>query len=263
MRRAPALAVLSGFLVGIVLGCSSKAPDASGGASGNPTSKAGDPPKPVTADAPDGGVFQTPEKLFAGLPKDAYPKLGDDAGLERGLAQKWMNANLVGKSVEWKGTVELVKVTGSDPFDADVYFEGTTGIRWVPGVAGPTFGNTFSLGDQKCRTLLSTGVSSTNWITGGVDLAGCDGPLTASRTRYRSCSEVEVKRLREFQKKEVSPRETITNIVVYAKNAYVEARLDGFGNYPSTDVGLAIRLQVSLPTVDGFIPEASKPKPKS
>src|SRR4051812_11745693 len=43
----------------------------------------------AAGDAPKDKVYRTPQELFADMPKDAYPKFGPAAGIERGAALKW------------------------------------------------------------------------------------------------------------------------------------------------------------------------------
>src|SRR5262249_9241112 len=75
-----------------------------------------DPDQPTAAKGTEGkgpkdGVYRNRAALFADVPKDAYPKAGADAGIERAAAKKWYQANLPGRVIEWTVPVDSVAVT--------------------------------------------------------------------------------------------------------------------------------------------------------
>jgi hypothetical protein len=279
--------IVAGFVVALTLGFgSSKAPEAAGGGA-DPVQKPDDPPGSITkeelatkkaklaevekaiaarekeladlrleanglrkliaaAEAPKDKVYRTGPELLADMPKDAYPKAGPQGGIERAAARKWLKANVVGRTVEWTMTVREVSDTGDDPFHVEVLvlskakFVGNKNNTVQP--AEP-FGDEFLLDGESWQITL----------IGAIQNLGGDG-LT-SRISYTTCTAAEVKTLRKLKGKKVVLRATVT-----------AAELPDKGIVDSTNkesgVG-AILLTVSLPSADGFIPEASKGKKKS
>lgn len=126
MRRGPALAVVLGFVVGVLLGCGTKAPEASGGGESPPVvppvtdeKKLEELEKAITAKEKeladlraqaavlrDKIAQKNPTKpvleLLAALPKEKWPKDGDDS-LRIGQATEWYKNNVVGKRASWVG----------------------------------------------------------------------------------------------------------------------------------------------------------------
>jgi len=57
----------------------------------------------LTASSPaTGKVHRSIQSLFAGMPKDSYPKHGKAASIERSVANKWCSKHLVGQEFEWQ-----------------------------------------------------------------------------------------------------------------------------------------------------------------
>jgi hypothetical protein len=180
----------------------------------------------------------TPKGLFADMPAEAYPKYGPEGGIERAKARKWMNDHLVGRTVEWTATVKEVAISGDDPFKVVLV---TSGDRLFPkGFANGFASPTFFLGGQECQVVIETPES------------GTEQPFTSCRIPYPSCSLAEANKLRELKGKTVSFRARIDTTDV--GNSHVE---DANGK-KFDRVGLL--LKVSYPSIDGFLPEASKPK---
>lgn len=278
MRRTSTIVGLSGFLVGMVLGCSSNTPEAASGANAAPAQKVGDPPKAVATDAKtrlaelektiatrerelaelrvtadslrkeiaaaEGGnvkVYRTPEELFADMPQNAYPKFVEGE-IERAATRKWCMKNLPGRTVEWPATIETVSIDGNDPFEVRLICAGTA-VREGPG-DGFVFGSEFKLGAEKCMAVLDDGNSSI--ATGQTGGLVTKSPMVLCR----SCTADESRQLRDLKGKKVMLRAKV--------NGAGGSVGISEGRYGTAFKGNLLVVYVEVPTVDGFFPKAGK-----
>jgi hypothetical protein len=185
---------------------------------------------------PDGKVYRTASDLLADMPKEAYPKSGEMGGVQRSRARKWCGENLVGRTVEWTGTVTKVKDYGDGPFKVEV--ETDAAATLVP--AGGAlylrkvipFDRANSRGEQSCQVYVRIGVL----------------PDDVTRITY-TCTADEVARLQKLKDKKVTFRSTVEEVVVS------DSPVSGF------DHVVPIVLLVTMPAaIDGFLPKANRPK---
>lgn len=246
MCRVSTPAVIGGFLLGLLLGCGSpRTPEAVG--SGEPIPKPGDPPKPIAKDevpAQKAGVkiYTKPEDLLADMPKENHPKLANDTGLERDAARKWCQKNLVGRTVEWKDTVESPTVSDREPYT--ITFRTKAPFHRVPyfggGTAGRIFGASFTLGDEPCAVFIRSTQQGQPYSDNGNNTGTLSLPgWTAD----------EAKIIRGL-KGEVTLRAKVTSADVFVDSYYNNKPLNG------------ISLDIETPTIDEHLPAALRPKNK-
>lgn len=187
-------------------------------------------------------VYRTSTDLLADMPKDAFPKAGQDEGISRADARKWLATHLVLRPVEWQATVIGVSVSGDGPFEVRLktdlpgVYDGFTVDAGLPDVSTlhVAFGDRVSLGGQDCRVTLNP--------TLPIDLTGV--------TLKYTCSRDEAKRLSELKSKKVTLRATVTEA-----NLGDEAKVDIVkGENRTTEKSLPIALSTTTPSIDGFMP---------
>jgi hypothetical protein len=194
----------------------------------------------IAAAEPKGKVFRTSAELFSGMPEDAYPKAGPAAGIERAAALKWCQENLVGHSVEWTTTLTNPSVDGEGPFT--VSLEDPRFNRHRQGYAGGPFDSCFvafenhTLGGQTCEVLVGDKIWSTHV--------------------YSDCTQDEAKKLRAFDGKEVTLRARIEKVEFHDSGTWVESQEDEKSSH------VTLTLTLGQAAIDGFLPEASRPKPE-
>lgn len=187
-------------------------------------------------DAPKSGriggakVHRSGQEILAGLPKDNYPKVGEEFGIERARCEKWCRAHLVGKTIEWSTTIKDIKIDGDEPFIVTLTVEVSSEFQCVAGASVPTcwcFWEPVTLGGQSCQVGLSR------------EFVGGFFP-------YR-CTEAEAKMLRNLKGKRVTMRSEVTDVSVGSRNISVPTQVP-------------IVLTLSPASIDGFLPEAHKAK---
>ncbi|HUY31590.1 MAG TPA: hypothetical protein VMV69_02345 [Pirellulales bacterium] len=189
------------------------------------------------AEAPKDNVYRTPTELFADMPNDAYPRFGPEGAIERAAARKWVKANLVGRTVEWTAIVKHVEISGDGPFTVRLgcTHKGLWRNRFL------LFGGAFGLGNQSCQVLLS------GWHTDFLHPGQSTQAFhLLAEVPYDSCTAAEADVLRNFKGKKIALRAK----VVRSDVSNDRLRID--------DHRVPFVLGVSLPSVDGFLPEASK-----
>jgi len=173
-------------------------------------------------------VYRSAAELIADMPPKDYPKSGPMGNAERQDAEKWLKANVVGRTIEWTATVTEVTDKGADPYE--VALVNDRAVTLVTSTGAPvdhsyTFGPAVSLAGESCQFL-------TNW----------------NHTPYKSCTRPELNTLRGLKGKKVAFRSTVIGASVRDRD-FIESTKH-----------LLIQLDVTLPSVDGFLPAASKKK---
>jgi hypothetical protein len=213
----------------------------------------------IAAKASNDKVYQTPKELFADMPKDAYPKFGPAGGIERAAARKWCKENLVGRTVEWTATVykdrykdRKVKITGDGPFTVTVGFQGATSnaVAKLPDnvnqVGGFSFGGLFHLGGEPCEVIIG---GKGRRGGKGIWLSSFNYEKALYEAVYTECTTAEADRFRKLKGEQLVLRAKVIDTDVCDQEI-----LSGEGAKDR----VPIVLFVSLPSVDGFLPEASK-----
>lgn len=285
MSRRKLFMVFGAIVIGVGIGCGpSNQPAANGGGDEPPVVRPGDAPKPVIendlpakkaklaelkkavaakenelvdlkaqidalqqeiaqAEGADTKVYTKLADLLADMPKDSYPK---GEGISRAAAKKWLEANLKGRTIEWTDTITKVEVTGDDPFKVNLGLAtDLVAIQYDAWIwSRVLFGQAFKFdGGETCVASL-----------GGGGLSGRkDDPFTATFTlqlTYPTCSKDEATSLQRLANKKVTFRAKIENVSVGRS-------MTGKG---IPDDAYAIAIDVRPPSLDGFLPEASKPK---
>jgi hypothetical protein len=129
------------------------------------------------------------------MPKDKYPKSGQEFTPEVNAANKWVKENLVGATVEVMTTVEGISISGVDKYNAgfDLRFVALTqppniaaGDRRGIGPCDFIWGDSFKLADESVVVILN---NSRHFANGGC------------RTWFdvRNISEDRAKQLREIK----------------------------------------------------------------
>ncbi|HUY31593.1 MAG TPA: hypothetical protein VMV69_02360 [Pirellulales bacterium] len=194
----------------------------------------------AAAEAPKGKVYRSTEELLADMPTDAYPKFGPVGAVERSAARKWVKANVVGRTVEWKMTVERVEIAGDDPFRVILIATqkrtvSARGAKYSPYGAGFSFGKAFRLGGQLCQGLLDF-----------------KGAVINHKWSF-SCTAAQAVLLRKLKGEEVTLRTTVLECNV--GDGQIEIRENG--RYVRYD-WVPILVGVSSPSVGQFLRAASK-----
>lgn len=209
--------------------------------------KADTPPSTKTeAEAPDSGkVYRSPTELLADMPKSAYPKPGPEGGIEQAAARKWMKKNLVGRTVEWTATLREIAISGDDPFTVKMWFTDFKDPLEVHAIFHPdlpeggllcgfSFGGPFSLGGESCEVIL-----------GGKGIVG----LSGLRIGYAECTADEAALFRKLKGKKVLIRSKILSAHVSS------GKITSAGELKER---VPIGLVVSLPSVNGILPQSRK-----
>ncbi len=190
-------------------------------------------------------LYLSPQDLFADMPKDSYPISGDNGSIERAAARKWMQANLVGRTLKTTAKVAKVYDYGEDPFTVSLMFEDSeptyrTVLSAVPQAFNPrdarnaqavqemrrattnsyfqSCGEPIKFGDQSCLVMRSyTEV----------------GPVRSQGIVLPDQSAADVKKYREYKGKTIVVRCKIVELKL-GNNVMVEdprqsAGLSGFG----------------------------------
>jgi cell division protein FtsB len=183
----------------------------------------------TTADRepPKDNVYRSPLALLADMPKNKFPKIGAEGGLERIAARIWCAEKLIGRTIEWTSIVTEVADSGGDPSVVKVKTDATYFLNNTF-----AFGHPISLGGQTCQVLVVGGRPN----YGEYDL-----------TEYSGCTAAEVATLRQLKGRQVSLRGLVRGVEVADSNA-------SFGS--SLKETVPIMLTVTKPTIDGFLPEA-------
>lgn len=262
--------VVFAFVLGM-LGCGSVVPQ--------PTA-----PAPEKQGERAAKVYRSAQELLADLPKDKYPFGG---ALERTACQKWLTANVVGRTVEWTGAVESVHEKGEGPYRVAIKLAGRRYVYEFSytslGNAGVLtqavrFGPTFQFDGKHCVGLVpEVGIAPEGY--GGFGLRETVGNYCLV---YPGCTGDEVKTLRRLapadgKGKAVVFRATVTAADVtlpdFPARDYAAPREPVAPPPPEPGVpppvidpeidtrpatGFLFRL--STPSADGFIPESCRPK---
>jgi hypothetical protein len=295
MSRPFALAVGCGFVIGLLLGCgSSKPPEAAGGV--EPSPKPGDPPKPATADevaaakvrlaevvkaiaakekelaalrveegelrrkiAPaEGKVSRTAAELFAGMPKDVYPKT-TDTGIERTATRKWIDDNLLGTSFEWDAKLTGFNAEGEkEPLavwfktDERVKRYVNTEQQNISGYGKDAIAlGQIKLGEQDCEVYLANNTPNrSNYHV---------SPGPAGLYEYYRCSLAEAKALRAFNDTNVTLRGRITEVEIHNTGWVVGDRHKAWVAPPER---VAFFVKLHSAAINGYLPENSRPPDK-
>jgi hypothetical protein len=250
VRRGPALAALSSFLVGLILGCGSKATDASGGA-GDPAPRATDPPKPVTKDTLQDAKerLSEMEKAITAKKKELANLEGAADALRKEITDTEVPKDKAPKEKVYKTATELFADLPKDKYpkagkefgieraaarkwakdtlpgrrvelsagiiDVSVGGDGPFKVEvtldgWYAPGLGYAFGDAFKLGDQPCYVILTQSRQEAGGITG------------LNILHYPSCTDVDAKALRALKGKSVS---------LCAKITAASLSDGSFGNY--------------------------------
>jgi hypothetical protein len=212
--------------------------------------RAADPaPSTTAAETSATKVYTSGKDLLADLPKEAFPKTAPDAGIERARALRWCKTHLLGKTVEWTGTITHVTVDEvigdtEDLFDVRLKTDIPVAKKSGQGGAYPVLGDTFLLGDQRCGVVL-TGSAISHTFRDDERLRRA---TFVSTIILRNCSESEAIKLRELNGKMVTLRSLITG---------VEQGGDGFAFQPDVrgdkpEEWFGFQLKVSIPSVNGL-----------
>ena len=271
-RRLPSGFVLATVMTFVtsVIGCGGKSSeptsaDTQAGKGGPVNAGTEGPPRPAPGKGRDtdtaavgGGpkekekekVYTTPAELFAGMPKDAYPKFGSDGGIERAAARKWAKTNLVGRTVEWTATVKEVQIDGDAPFTVRLiteteYSGGRIGLDHCLGFL---FGGMFSLGGQPCQAILN----------GEIHQSFQTGETRTLRNlmliRFDACTLAEATALRKLKDKPVTLRARVSEVVVG------DTSFSHDNGVAKVEDRVTFGLSLTSVSVDGFRPEADRKK---
>jgi hypothetical protein len=195
--------------------------------------------KKIVRPRADGKVYRTAKELLADMPEKTYPKYGEKFGIERARCRTWCRANLPGRTVEFTATVnDKIQVSGNGPFLVRILPDGLTIESGSVDYGCLYFGEPVSLGDEKYQVV----------FYGATFYSGVFG------FEYH-CTEAEADQLRKLTGKKVTFRTTV--IEDPNGREKVEDR-DGDGRP-------VMRIYVKTlgpPSIDGFLPEADKPKNK-
>lgn len=240
MSRATTFTVLAGFVVGGFIGCGPSKPSEESGVP--PSGKTGESVKPLTKEK----VFRTSADLFAGMPKEAYPKSGPGAGIERAAALDWFKENIVGHSVEWTAKVDNPQVEG----DTRVVGDGPPRFK----VTFDTYGVTHHI-----RFGLFPGRDCVAWKDHTLGSQTCEvlidlrSDIYLKYLTYGGCTVDEAKHMRTFGGKDVTFRARIKYVEVSDRGTSSDRREDD-------PTHVTFFLTVSPAAINGFLPEAMMPK---
>jgi hypothetical protein len=202
----------------------------------------------ISQEAPiPGRCSPPPPQLFAEMPKEAFPKLGNESAPQREAARKWCRENLAsGKkpvALEWTASVKAdYEKTGKGVYDVTLIFEKVA-ESCAGEECGVSFGNAFSLGEQKCRIILVGGVQSGD---------------SGIQAVYRGCTPEETKSLLKFLGKDVKLTATITDVRIGDENTVGYPWDSSRGVLTKRYDTLPIVFDVTTPAIDGFLPKADQ-----
>jgi hypothetical protein len=215
--------------------------------------------------APDGAgekVYKSVAELLADLPKDKYPKGGENGIPEDAACSEWMTKNVVGRVIEWKDKIDRVSFepTGFKVPGLEMHVWLTRGgeTEYQALVDG-------SFQDQLGLVLsdkLAFGPNvSARVILDRPPLEGGSGPLDKWKTwrlyplYYFGVGGEAAKKVRDLAGKEVTFRAKVVAADVTVKNLRFRPGPHDKTGKPAPDSsysGLVIRLSVGPPTVDGI-----------
>lgn len=204
----------------------------------------------------DGKVHRSPSELFADMPKDAYPKAGNDGAPERAACNKWLKENVVGRMIEWKATVGPGAVKfdqyrqGADRFNVQIAPAQLAALNYPDPItqgdaAGLVFGDTITIGPEKAVVLLDRNM--------GEGRSDRHNPL-----RYDGIGADAMKKARDAQGKKTTFRARVLTADVIHSNPLLHVPSeagktdDDLGETPRRHQGLVFRLTITPPTLNGF-----------
>lgn len=192
-----------------------------------------------------------PAVFFRDMPQEAYPKYGEQGGIERAACRKWLKDEFVpGQVVEWDVRVMSVTDSGEGPYEVVVRLEKDA-IAYVGApvffFGGWPFGDPVLLGATKCQVVLK----------GYVGINPLDPESTGTPTvRFDNCSEQDVKRLRNLKGKNVVASGKVEKVELHDGPIWIIGKEDE--SDPEQLGQVALRIEVPDLTIDGFVPSASE-----
>ncbi len=186
-------------------------------------------------------VYKSPAELFAGIPKDAQPRLGDDSEPERVACRNWLKKHRVGEMVEWKATIGLIKIDDGKGQEG-AFLVAMQMIKPHEGIDDPPYvwswGKPVLFGRDACQVSLDVPDK-------GQDRAVSD----YAAIYYGPVDSDTAKKLRGWKDKVVTLRATILDATVRI------VRQDKKSEPPDS---LHCILAISNPTIDGYSPPILK-----
>lgn len=208
---------------------------------------------PVVVCAEESSPFKDAVSILKGLPKEAQPKGGRNGIIERKSTAEWMKKHLIGKDVEWSANIAKIDLSdrpnGSvvhikDRFHAIVRLDGST-YSFAPGPMGYCpWKSTKEHGEELQVFISPTETAAANRY--------------GHQFVYSNLTADEAKQLRGLEGKKVSLRATIREVGCEAgtprKNIIQK---DPNWILPGTVTAI---VRIDSPAIDGFYPDAMKPK---
>jgi hypothetical protein len=199
-------------------------------------------------------VYTSGKALLADMAKDAYP---DGDAIEWAAARKWCESNVIGRRVEWTASVTdfSVRQARDDPegdrgetFDVTL----TTDTPSLRG-GGFVFGRPFLLGKAECAVVI---------FGASIDAEGDIGSEDwAATIQYQRCTAGEAKKLRGFKGRKVAFSSIIDGREINSIGVEISGeKVSTPGLFGKDFAWLPIKLYAPVPSIDGFLPEACKPK---
>lgn len=207
-------------------------------------------------------VYRSAADLLKDMPREAYPRFGPDGKSQRAAARKWVQANLVGRVIEWTGGLSSSDNYGGElesPFTMRIAVYGETAstqfLGEQPGRGEGISWGTITLGDQAAQVMLG---HPTKGISGkGIETVRI---FREYYIVYENCTANEARTFLAMAKdltniKTIRLRSTITAADVCDGPVWTNKDKSGkqYDRVP-------LWIEVSLPSIDGFLPEASTPK---